>query len=96
MPDRTGGMRCPIHNAPPVMSERAGIEIDYCPTSRGVWPDRGELDKLAELSARGAGKDGRRASRAEPRRENPRHMRGTEATARAAMGTASPSVESSS
>ncbi len=34
-----------------VMSERSGIEIDYCPTCRGVWLDRGELDKLIERSA---------------------------------------------
>jgi Zn-finger nucleic acid-binding protein len=30
------------------MSERQGIEIDYCPKCRGVWLDRGELDKLIE------------------------------------------------
>jgi uncharacterized protein len=34
-----------------VMSERQGIEIDYCPTCRGVWLDRGELDKIIERSA---------------------------------------------
>lgn len=34
-----------------VMSERSGIEIDYCPQCRGVWLDRGELDKLIERSA---------------------------------------------
>jgi Zn-finger nucleic acid-binding protein len=33
------------------MSERSGIEIDYCPTCRGVWLDRGELDKLIEKNA---------------------------------------------
>jgi Zn-finger nucleic acid-binding protein len=33
------------------MSERQGIEIDYCPTCRGVWLDRGELDKIIERSA---------------------------------------------
>ena len=32
------------------MSERQGIEIDYCPTCRGVWLDRGELDKIIERS----------------------------------------------
>jgi Zn-finger nucleic acid-binding protein len=32
------------------MSERQGIEIDYCPTCRGVWLDRGELDKIIEKS----------------------------------------------
>jgi Zn-finger nucleic acid-binding protein len=34
-----------------VMSERQGIEIDYCPKCRGVWLDRGELDKIIEKSA---------------------------------------------
>ncbi len=34
-----------------VMTERSGIEIDYCPTCRGVWLDRGELDKIIERSA---------------------------------------------
>ena len=33
------------------MSERSGIEIDYCPTCRGVWLDRGELDKIIERNA---------------------------------------------
>jgi Zn-finger nucleic acid-binding protein len=32
------------------MSERQGIEIDYCPSCRGIWLDRGELDKLIERS----------------------------------------------
>ena len=34
------------------MSERSGIEIDYCPRCRGIWLDRGELDKLLEKAAR--------------------------------------------
>ena len=34
------------------MSERAGVEIDYCPTCRGIWLDRGELDKILERAAR--------------------------------------------
>ena len=45
------GMLCPIDQSPLVMSERQGIEIDYCPTCRGVWLDRGELDKIIERSA---------------------------------------------
>jgi uncharacterized protein len=44
-------MRCPIDQSELVMSERQGIEIDYCPTCRGVWLDRGELDKLVERAA---------------------------------------------
>ena len=33
------------------MTDRQGVEIDYCPTCRGVWLDRGELDKIIERSA---------------------------------------------
>ena len=43
-------MQCPNDGAVLTMSERSGIEIDYCPTCRGVWLDRGELDKLIERS----------------------------------------------
>ena len=43
-------MNCPIDGAVLDMSERQGVEIDYCPTCRGVWLDRGELDKLIERS----------------------------------------------
>ncbi|MCC2981025.1 zf-TFIIB domain-containing protein [Sphingomonas sp. IC4-52] len=46
-----GGMPCPICRVPLVMSERQGVEIDYCPQCRGVWLDRGELDKIIERSA---------------------------------------------
>ena len=45
-------MKCP--NCPDtslVMADRTGIEIDYCPSCRGVWLDRGELDKIIECSA---------------------------------------------
>ena len=43
-------MACPICSVPLVMSDRQGIEIDYCPKCRGVWLDRGELDKIIERS----------------------------------------------
>ncbi|HIS40189.1 MAG TPA: zf-TFIIB domain-containing protein [Candidatus Aphodovivens avistercoris] len=43
-------MKCPLCNVDLVMSERQGIEIDYCPQCRGVWLDRGELDKIIERS----------------------------------------------
>ena len=46
-----GPMACPVDGAALVMSERSGIEIDYCPTCRGVWLDRGELDKIIERNA---------------------------------------------
>ena len=41
-------MKCPIDGAELVMTERHGVEIDYCPKCRGVWLDRGELDKIIE------------------------------------------------
>ena len=44
-------MKCPIDGSDLTMSERQGIEIDYCPKCRGVWLDRGELDKIIERSA---------------------------------------------
>ena len=44
-------MQCPTDGATLVMSERSGIEIDYCPTCRGVWLDRGELDKIIDRAA---------------------------------------------
>jgi Zn-finger nucleic acid-binding protein len=55
-------MKCPLDAAQLVMSDRQGIEIDYCPTCRGVWLDRGELDKIIE----------RNAAETERRRDGPR------------------------
>ena len=43
-------MLCPVDKTPLTMSERQNIEIDFCPTCRGVWLDRGELDKIIERS----------------------------------------------
>ena len=43
-------MHCPNCKIPLVMSDRQGIEIDYCPECRGIWLDRGELDKIIERS----------------------------------------------
>ena len=48
-------MNCPVcNNVNLVMSERQGIEIDYCPQCRGVWLDRGELDKIIDRSSASA------------------------------------------
>ena len=45
-------MKCPIcENTDLLMSERCGVEIDYCPKCRGVWLDRGELDKIISASS---------------------------------------------
>ena len=54
MTNATGPMACPVDGTPLTMSERAGIEIDYCPTCRGVWLDRGELDKIIERNSEAA------------------------------------------
>ncbi|REJ85201.1 MAG: hypothetical protein DWQ44_03805 [Bacteroidetes bacterium] len=45
-------MNCPVCNVELRMSERSGIEIDYCPKCRGIWLDRGELDKIIEQSSK--------------------------------------------
>ena len=45
-------MKCPNCNETLLMSERNNVEIDYCPSCRGVWLDRGELDKLLEFAER--------------------------------------------
>ncbi|MBW3611671.1 MAG: zf-TFIIB domain-containing protein [Actinobacteria bacterium] len=41
-------MRCPVDEEVLQLSERQGVEIDYCPRCRGVWLDRGELDKIID------------------------------------------------
>ena len=58
-------MLCPVCNVDLQLSERSGVEIDYCPKCRGVWLDRGELDKIIERSDSGDRnyRDDRRDSR---------------------------------
>lgn len=46
----TETMKCPVDGTLLTMSDRQGVEIDYCPTCRGVWLDRGEFDKIIEMS----------------------------------------------
>jgi uncharacterized protein len=46
-------VNCPVDGTRITISERSGIEIDYCPTCRGVWLDRGELDKIIDRAATG-------------------------------------------
>jgi Zn-finger nucleic acid-binding protein len=52
-------MQCPRCNVALAMTDRQGVEIDYCPQCRGVWLDRGELDKIID---RAAGEFGQRAA----------------------------------
>lgn len=47
---QVAAMPCPVCAVPLAMSDRQGVEIDYCPQCRGVWLDRGELDKIIERS----------------------------------------------
>jgi Zn-finger nucleic acid-binding protein len=44
-------MKCPVDGNTLALAERNGIEIDYCPECRGVWLDRGELDRIIERAA---------------------------------------------
>ena len=60
-------MHCPIDGETLVMADRSGVEIDYCPKCRGVWLDRGELDKIIERSA------GAEPARIAPPRATPAH-----------------------
>jgi Zn-finger nucleic acid-binding protein len=51
-PPRSLTMQCPVCKTSSLsMTERSGIEIDYCPQCRGVWLDRGELDKIIERAS---------------------------------------------
>jgi len=43
-------MNCPVCNEQLLISDKQGIEIDYCPKCRGIWLDRGELEKIIERS----------------------------------------------
>lgn len=61
-------MKCPIDNTALQMTERQGIEIDYCLSCRGVWLDRGELDKIIDRD--GASGDADEAGPAGGRRDN--------------------------
>ena len=44
-------MKCPLDGSELSIADRSGIEIDYCPRCRGVWLDRGELDKMIERAS---------------------------------------------
>jgi Zn-finger nucleic acid-binding protein len=73
-------MKCPVDDTTLVMTERSGVEIDYCPQCRGVWLDRGELDKIIEKATPAAAlqepaREVRRDDRPEPRREEYREPR---------------------
>lgn len=48
---RAQGMLCPVCRVDLVLADKQGVEIDYCPQCRGIWLDRGELDKIIEKNA---------------------------------------------
>jgi Zn-finger nucleic acid-binding protein len=72
-------LNCPIDTTVElVMTDRQGIEIDYCPRCRGVWLDRGELDKLIERGEEAlsrAGRDGDDRDDREREHKKPRRKR---------------------
>jgi Zn-finger nucleic acid-binding protein len=63
-------MQCPVDGTMLVMADRSGVEIDYCPKCRGVWLDRGELDKIIEKATPPAAPVAP-VSMTEPRRADP-------------------------
>jgi Zn-finger nucleic acid-binding protein len=69
-------MKCPVCDVDLQMSERQGIEIDYCPTCRGVWLDRGELDKIIERTNAEFGSAQRERDEAPRRDERPQYREG--------------------
>jgi uncharacterized protein len=60
-------MQCPVDGTTLAMSDRQGVEIDYCPQCRGVWLDRGELDKLIDREANAAPPPSREREQERPR-----------------------------
>lgn len=64
-------MPCPICKTGLTMSDRQGVEIDFCSTCRGVWLDRGELDKIIERSVADAA-----PARREPELQSRVHRQG--------------------
>jgi Zn-finger nucleic acid-binding protein len=63
-------MQCPVDGEMLVMADRSGVEIDYCPKCRGVWLDRGELDKIIDRAAGGAPAERPAAPQAAPAPRN--------------------------
>lgn len=70
-------MDCPVcQNTKLLMSDRKGIEIDYCPDCRGVWLDRGELDKIIDRSIENDAVPLRPQSRTEANQGQPYQQQG--------------------
>ena len=71
-------MKCPVCSNELRMTERQGVEIDYCAQCRGVWLDRGELDKIIERSSTEMAPAEREDYRTSPRRDDPSGYRSPE------------------
>ena len=56
-------MLCPVDQTELTITDRQGVELDYCPSCRGVWLDRGELDKLLDRAAEDVPEPPRREER---------------------------------
>lgn len=69
-------MRCPTCETDLKMADRQGVEIDYCPQCRGIWLDRGELDKIIERAATLSAGGGSRERRYEDRDDDDREYAG--------------------
>jgi Zn-finger nucleic acid-binding protein len=70
-------MDCPVcKDQKLVMSDRQGIEIDYCPNCRGVWLDRGELDKIIDKSADAVPQQVQQPARNDPYQGQPYNSQG--------------------
>ena len=82
-------MKCPVcPDATLAMMDRQGVEIDYCPQCRGVWLDRGELDKLIELaSSQSAVAQPAQAQPRQPSQSRPDFVDSDGYTARPAQGS---------
>ena len=68
-------MQCPVDGTQLTMSDRQGIEIDYCPKCRGVWLDRGEIDKIIERSMGQEAPQGYRQQQQQPAYDDRRDRR---------------------
>lgn len=69
-------MKCPNCNETLLMTQRNNVEIDYCPKCRGIWLDKGELDKLLEQDNKRSSDEYRRYDDDHDRYKQPRKKKG--------------------
>lgn len=81
--ETVASMLCPICKTGLSMSDRSGVEIDFCPSCRGVWLDRGELDKIIERTAASSASNadnGQRSDQRSDKRSSPGGLMGMAAS----------------